>query len=90
MNKAAAWVVLGVVLLMIGPGLFPATRVHRMVLDTQGQPVRDADGRCKLERDPIGQFKVDWPGYAVMAAGGLCILYGIGSALRKRVRGSGT
>ena len=90
MKKAMILVILGFVLTFVtGPMLIRPVDVLRPVLDAKGQQVYDADGRRKLESDPIGQFMVNWDACAIMAAGGLCIVYGTGSALRRWARGSG-
>jgi hypothetical protein len=84
--KNTIFILVGVILVCIGPMLLPATSVIRRVLDEKGQQVYRADGKPKFENDPIGQFKIDWPGYAVTSVGGIFILFGVGRAIRDSIR----
>ena len=89
MREMALFVAIGAVFIfVISPMFVRGVDVFRPVLDAKGQQGYDAYGRPKLESDPLGQFMVNWDAYAVMAVGGVCILYGIGGALLRRVRGS--
>lgn len=87
MKKTGILVAVGLVLIVgIAPLLFRGVDVLRPVLDAKGQQVRRADGRPQFQSDLFGQFMVNWDAYAVMAIGGLCILYGLGSTWHSRTR----
>lgn len=88
MNKQIILIVIGFVLIFgLAPNFMRGVDVMNPVLDAKGQQVYRADGRPLFKSSPIGQFKVNWDAYTIMAVGGVCILCGIGSSLHKRFRG---
>lgn len=77
----------GLILLgVVGPMFLRPVVALRPVLDEKGQQVYHADGKPKRERDPIGQFKLNWDAYTIVAVGAACTLLGAGLALRDAVR----
>jgi len=65
--------ILGTCLLLIAPRFLRPVTVFRQVRTPTGDPVLRPDGRPLLQRDPVGQLKVNWDAYTLNALGLICI-----------------